>query len=118
MKRLFLSGLVLAGLLSAASAQNIGGVYTVEGTNHDGSPYRGEARITLTSDTTCEIEWATGGTSSHGICSRNGDSFAAAYVMGKSMGLVIYKLQPDGSLDGLWTVQGMNGTGTERLRRR
>lgn len=115
MFRILALGLALAGLASTASAQDIGGSYTVAGTNHDGSAYEGTARITLTSDTTCEIEWKTGETESKGICSRNGDSFAAAYVLEESVGLVIYKVKPDGSMEGLWTIQGEGGTGTENL---
>jgi hypothetical protein len=114
MIRKALLGLAFAGLAGHAYAQDIGGSYDVEGTNHNGSTYGGTATITLTSDTTCEIVWDTGSTS-NGICSRNGDSFAAAYVMGQSVGLVIYKVLPDGSMNGLWTIAGQGGTGTEIL---
>lgn len=114
MKRLLLAAAVTV-LASPSFAQNIGGSYTVQGTNHDGSTYSGDAEITLTSDTTCEIVWETGGTTSNGICSRNNDAFAAAYILGQSVGLVIYKVQADGSMQGLWTIQGQPGTGTEVL---
>lgn len=102
-------------MAAPAGAQSIGGTYDAEGTNLDGSPYRGTATITLTSSTTCEIRWTTGGTTSQGICMRNGPSFAASYVLGRAIGLVIYNLQPDGSLEGLWTVAGTEGAGTEVL---
>lgn len=107
----------LAGLLAAgsASAQSIGGMYNAEGTNLDGSPYNGTAEITLTSDTTCTIHWVTGGSTSDGICSRNGDAFAAAYVLGDAIGLVVYKVGEDGSMQGLWTIAGKDGNGTEKL---
>ena len=106
------------GLLAAqsAAAQSIGGKYNVEGTNLDGSQYKGTAEITLTSDTTCVIEWVTGNTTSQGICSRNDNAFAAAYVLGDAFGLVVYKVLDDGSLDGLWTVAGQDGNGTEKLK--
>lgn len=111
-----LRGVCLSVVLTTpASAQSIGGSYTVEGTNLDGSAYRGTARITLTSSTTCEIVWVTGGTTSEGICMRNGPSFAAGYVLGDAIGLVIYELRPDGVLEGLWTVAGAEGAGTEVL---
>ena len=115
MKRLAFAAAMVAAGLSTASAQSIGGEYTVQGTNLDGSAYTGEALITLTSDTTCVIQWKTGSTTSEGICSRNDDAFAAGYVLGNAYGLVIYKVQDDGSLQGLWTIQGQNGTGTENL---
>lgn len=104
-------------MIAPAAAQSIGGHYTVQGTNLDGSAYQGTAKITLTSDTTCVIEWVTGSTTSQGICSRNDNAFAAAYVFndGYEYGLVVYKILGDGSLDGLWTIAGQNGNGTEKL---
>jgi hypothetical protein len=107
-----LSGLSLA---APASAQSIGGTYEVAGTNYDGSPYAGTAEVTLTSETTCVIKWTTGGTTSEGICMRNDDAFSAGYVLGNEIGLVVYKVQADGSLQGLWTLAGKNGNGTEVL---
>lgn len=115
MKKLFASALLGLCMIAPASAQSIGGKYTTEGTNLDGSPYTGTVEITLTSSTTCVIEWVTGSTTSQGICSRNDDAFAAAYVLGDVFGLVVYKVQEDGSLDGLWTIAGKEGNGTEKL---
>ena len=114
LKKTFLA-LALSGLAGTAYAQDIGGSYTVAGTNHNGTAYEGTAEITLTSDTTCEIVWTTGDTESRGICSRNNDAFAAAYVLQDAVGLVIYKVNADGSMDGLWTIQDAPGTGTEKL---
>jgi hypothetical protein len=100
---------------TAAAAQDIGGSYRVNGTNFDGSPYSGEAQITLTSNVTCEIVWVTGGTQSSGICMRDGNAFAAGYELGGKVGLIIYLVQPDGTLDGTWTIAGVNAVGTEVL---
>ena len=105
---------VLAGLPIAAAAQDIGGRYQVNGTNFDGSPYRGTAQIVVTSKNTCRIAWDTGSTAT-GICMRNGSSFSAAYTMGDVIGLVIYRLNSDGSLEGLWTIADQDGVGTEVL---
>ncbi len=114
--RTFLLSLAMLGLTAApVAAQSIGGTYTVAGTNFDGSKYGGEATITLTSKTTCTIHWETGGTSSDGICMRNDNAFSAGYVMGEEIGLVVYKVEDDGSLHGLWTIAGKNGSGTEVL---
>ncbi|TPN86522.1 hypothetical protein FJ987_06085 [Mesorhizobium sp. CU2] len=115
MRKIILS-LAMLGLASLpAAAQSIGGTYTVAGTNFDGSKYGGEATITLTSDTTCTIHWETGGSTSDGICMRNDNAFSAGYAMGKEIGLVVYKIEEDGSLHGLWTIAGQNGNGTETL---
>jgi hypothetical protein len=43
----------------------------------------------------------TGGTTSEGIWMRNGNSFVAGYVLGDSIGLVVYEMKNDGSLDGV-----------------
>jgi hypothetical protein len=115
MKRLVLSAFALAFAVTPVLAQQIGGRYTVEGTNLDGSSYGGEAQINLTSDTTCEIGWITGDTTSIGICMKNQNAFAAAYVLGNATGLVIYEILPNGTLEGIWTISGQNGSGTERL---
>ena len=115
MKKLVLALVMLGSFSLAASAQSIGGNYKVEGTNINGTTYSGEAEITLTSETTCEIKWVTGSTESSGICMRNDNSFAAGYLMGDQVGLVIYKVMQDGTLSGLWTVAGNGGNGTEVL---
>ena len=99
----------------SASAQSIGGNYSVAGTNLDGTTYGGTAAIVLTSETTCAIKWVTGETESEGICMRNGDSFAAGYVSDDITGLVVYKVLPNGTLNGLWTIANNGGTGTEIL---
>ncbi len=108
-------GVVVAVSAGFAQAQEIGGSYRVEGTNFDGSAYGGEAEISLTSDFTCEITWKTGGSTSTGICMRDGNAFTAGYELDGTVGLVIYMVQPDGSLDGRWTVAGVNAVGTEVL---
>jgi hypothetical protein len=110
--------LVAAMLAPSGSSQgNVGGRYNVEGTNFDGSRYGGSAEITVTSKNTCRIVWVTGGGSSTstGICMRNGTSFAAGYQLGESIGLVIYEIKKDGTLEGLWTVADQDGVGTETL---
>ena len=84
---------------AAAQGANVGGRYQVQGKNFNGSTYSGTAEITVTSNNTCRIVWVTGGTTSRGICMRNETSFVAGYQLGNSIGLVIYDIKPDGSLD-------------------
>jgi hypothetical protein len=106
---------VAACFATPASAQNVGGRYQVIGKNFNGSPYSGTAEITVTSRNTCRIVWVTGSTTSSGICMRNANAFSAGYVLNGKVGLVIYEMKPDGSLDGLWTIADQTGIGTERL---
>jgi hypothetical protein len=115
MKRLMLAAALLAASTVAASAQSIGGTYKVEGTGLNGAPYGGVAEIRALTDTTCEIVWQTGPQTSNGVCMRYGPAFSAFYVLGDAIGMVIYEVKADGSMEGLWTVTGQNGSGTEKL---
>ena len=113
-----LVGAALAAMLAAgaAGAQQLGGAYTVAGTNFDGTPYTGTATITYTTSTSCRIIWLTGSTTSEGICMANGDAFAAGYTFNSGqVGLAVYRVMPDGTLQGTWTVTDTEGAGTEVL---
>ncbi|HEV8680800.1 MAG TPA: hypothetical protein VGQ90_15595 [Stellaceae bacterium] len=110
--KIALLALALAGF--PAAAQMVGGQYQVAGTNADGSGYRGTATITPRSNSTCRITWQTGSTST-GICMLAGRAFAASYVLNGKVGLVVYELQADGSLKGVWTMADQPGAGTEIL---
>jgi len=100
---------------AAVMAQTVGGTYNVAGTNFDGSAYSGTATITPSSNSTCRIEWKTGSTDSQGFCMLNDKALAAAYKLNDSVGLVVYELQEDGSLKGVWTIADKPGAGTETL---
>jgi hypothetical protein len=116
MKTTILATACLLALAGDASAQSVGGRYSVQGTTAQGSAYRGVAQIELTSDTTCRIVWRTGENEvSEGICMRNRNAFSAAYRMQNVVGLVIYQVMPDGTLNGVWTIAGQPGAGTEVL---
>jgi hypothetical protein len=103
---------VLAG--GAAQAADVGGTYDVYGTNFDGSHYKGTATISG-GEASCQIAWKTGDSSSSGICMLSGDVFAAAYALGSDVGLALYSVHDDGTLDGIWTIEGQKGQGTEVL---
>jgi hypothetical protein len=109
---------VLALSAGPALAQEVVN-FTIEGTNLDGSPYGGTASITWISDSTCTIVWTTGPDSVEGICMRNGIAFAAAYTFPNGAnGLVVYEIVDEPQeLRGIWTVTGLDGYGTEVLKR-
>jgi hypothetical protein len=102
---------------TAAPAQEVGGRYAVEGSNPGGSgTYRGFVQIRGTSGDQCTIRWDIQNTpASDGFCMRQGDVFVAAYRLGSAIGLVTYRLENDGVLDGTWTISGKQGVGKERL---
>jgi len=106
--------IVLASAAHAAEG-DVGGSYDVLGKNPDGSEYKGTAEIQVTSENTCRITWQTGGSSSSGICMRNGNAFAAGYQLGDKVGLVIYEMKGDGSMVGVWTIADQTGVGAEVL---
>jgi len=106
--------LVAAAVAMPANAQNVGGKYTVTGRNFDGAAYTGTAQI-APNGSTCRIAWQTAGTASEGLCMLSGKTLAAFYKLGSTYGLVIYDLQPNGSLVGVWTIADKKGTGTEVL---
>lgn len=108
-------GLCLA--VTASAAQEVGGRYAVEGSNPGGSgSYRGFAEIRGTSGGQCSIRWDLQNTpASDGFCMRQGDVFVAAYRLGSAIGLVTYRLESNGVLDGTWAIAGKQGVGRERL---
>jgi hypothetical protein len=114
MQALALGASLAALLIGAASAQTVGGEYTVAGTNPSGSTYTGTAEITP-SGSTCRIVWHTGSTTSQGVCMVSSKAVAAFYKLGGDFGLVVYELQPDGRLTGYWTIVDKDGVGGEIL---
>ena len=110
------AAVVLAAGCLTANAAEVGGEYEVLGKNPDGSRYSGTAVITPTADYTCNIDWRLGSQDTHGICMLVSDvAFAAGYTLGKKVGLAIYVINDDGSLDGRWTIAEEDGLGTETL---
>jgi opacity protein-like surface antigen len=119
MKTILAAALLGVAFIAPAQAQTVHeGTYKIEGTNLDGSSYGGTAEIKLTSETTCAIRWKTGsgkkGTS-NGICMLYENAFAAGYVLEGEIGLIVYEVKDDGTLEGAWTISGQDGSGTETL---
>lgn len=88
--------------------------YNATGTNPDGSAYKGAVSIDILSSTTFGIKWTIGGSTYEGFGMRRNDALAATYMIDGVPGLVIYQVQGNG-LDGLWSVKGKDGSGTEHL---
>jgi hypothetical protein len=110
--------LAICCMTSVVAAQEIGGRYAVKGSNPGGGSgtYTGFATVRGTSGGQCEIKWQLRNTpASDGFCMRQGDVFVAAYRLGSKIGLVTYRLQDNGVLDGTWSIAGQEGIGKERL---
>ena len=109
--------LVFLGLATPAAAETLklASTYDEAGTNPNGSKYTGTATIQILSDTTFAIQWTVGNSTFSGFGMRMDDSLAATYMINGQPGLMIYKVGAGGVLNGLWSIRGQNGSGTDRL---
>ena len=99
------------GLLSPALAQaEIEGLYSVQGTNPDGSTYKGQARMER-KEQTYLLTWMISGQTFSGRGLLKGDVLSIEWTSGTEGGLVVYTVRPDGVLDGVWA----GGKGKEIL---
>ena len=115
MKTILSTAVLFLVFATSAAFADVAGRYNVSGTNFDGGVYQGTVTVTKTSDSTYNVFWYTGSNNSEskGIGMLSGSTFAAGYVLGEGVGLVIYTVKSDGSLSGRWTMDGQNGVGTE-----
>lgn len=113
MRRLALA-LLLLPLATPALAQR-DGLYEVSGTNLDGTSYSGLAQIRAVGLNSFNITWRLGNTLVEGVGMASGRTIAVAYGQAQRPGMGIYTLNPDGSMDGEWTIIGAPAIGRERL---
>jgi len=107
--------LFLLVISAHADVLQLASTYKAVGKNTDGSPYTGTVSIKIISDTTFSIEWKIGDSVTKGFGMRMNDSLSATYMLEGQPGLVIYKVQSDGSLLGIWAIKGQSGSGEETL---
>jgi hypothetical protein len=113
MRRLVLA-LALMLFATPALAQR-DGVYEVSGTNLDGTAYTGLAQIRAVGINSFSIVWRIGNTIIEGAGMASGRTVAVSYGQAQRPGMGIYLLNPDGSMDGEWTIVGAPAIGRERL---
>jgi hypothetical protein len=87
----------------AAQAQPAQGIYTVAGTNPDGTPYVGQLALAPRGGGTFQVEWNVAGQRISGWGMGQGDAFAASYVLDGQVGVVLYQRQGD-TWRGIWSV--------------
>jgi len=115
-RRLLCAIVFLAAALAAnAEPLTLASRYDAVGTNPDGSKYSGTVAVNIISDTTYTIEWKIASETYKGFGMRMNDSLAATYTINGEPGLVIYKVDDQGTMRGVWAVRGENGSGTEVL---
>lgn len=97
-------------------ATDIAGTYDISGTNENGAgAYRGTLLVAPRGDV-YQFSWDTAGKKYDGVGVRSGNTVGVAFAEGRSgegCGVVVYKVAPDGSLDGKAGYWGTNSSETE-----
>lgn len=106
---------LVASLLATPALAQRAGLYDVEGTNLDGTPYTGQASIQSSGLSSFVIRWRIGNQIVEGVGFASGRTVAVAYGLAQRPGIGIYTLNPDGSMDGEWTIIGAPANARERL---
>jgi hypothetical protein len=105
----------LGALLAAPAQAQRAGIYDVTGTNLDGTPYTGVAQIRPAGLSSFIIAWRIGNQVVEGVGFASGRTIAVAYGLAQRPGIAIYTLNPDGSMEGEWTIVGAPANARERL---
>src|SRR5260221_5350324 len=101
-----------------APPKDIAGKYNVEGSNPNGSIYKGTLEIMPHGDV-YQFRW-NAGTQYDGVGVGNGSVVAVAFANGpngKGCGVVDYEIGGDGGLNGKWGYWGVDEGGTEKATR-
>ena len=113
MRRLVLACALMLPALPANAQRD--GIYDVTGKNLDGTDYTGVAQIRSVGLNSFNIVWRTGSQIVEGVGMASGRTVSVAYGLAQRPGMGIYTLNPDGSLEGEWTIIGAPTIGRERL---
>ncbi|MEP6482968.1 MAG: hypothetical protein ABJB01_00875 [Rudaea sp.] len=111
-RRSTFAALVVASLCVNAHAAGPGlaGSYHIHGTNPDGRPYEGALHIEQKGETYA-LTWDSGGTT-HGVGVLHDGKLVVGYG-DPACGVVAYKAQTSGTLDGRWAMSNSTQLGTE-----
>ena len=102
------------GLATPAHAQKEG-FYNVVGNGPDGSPYTGTLAMHQVGLASWQVLWETSVGRYDGYAMSSKDTFAIGFTAGNQPGLAVYKVLPNGTLTGQWTLIGTAQIGTETL---
>jgi hypothetical protein len=115
-----LVGLSLILAFSMEAKSGFSGIYTVSGTNPGVGAYKGTLTVVPKGDV-YHVEWIVGNVRYDGIGVALGDTLSVAYTAGDRswMGVVAYRQDGNGTLEGRWAVYGgPTKFGTERAVRK
>ena len=108
-------GLYGLGLVSAfAQSGDIAGRYRIEGRNPTGSGvYRGEVAVVKNGDT-YQVRWQLGQSAQIGTGIVLDKVLSVTFQAGAGpAGVAAFRINPDGSLTGIWAGAGVPAVGTE-----
>lgn len=97
-------------ITARSTGHDLAGTYAVGGADAEGRNYQGEMVITRR-DEVYQLSWKIGTENYDGVAVQSGSTLAAAYTVGTDgtgCGAVVYKINPDNSLDGAWGEWGVN----------
>lgn len=103
----------------AGPAPEIGGEYTVKGTNPGGGDYTGSLSIAKRGGV-FQFGWKSGASSYNGVGVQTDNSVGVAFssgAAGKGCSVVHYKVGANGALAGRWGEWGNDNSGTETATR-
>jgi hypothetical protein len=120
MRRITFASLLLLLALSLSAKTGFSGTYTVNGTNPGVGPYKGTLTITPRGEV-YDVYWAIGNQQYGGVGIVTNDVLSVGYTGGDRswLGVIAYKQNASGNLEGRWAVAGRQGKpGTETAVRK
>jgi hypothetical protein len=99
-----------ATTLAHAAGSGLAGDYHIHGQNPDGRPYEGALHVEQKGNV-YGVTWESGGTT-HGIGVLAGNQLVVAYG-DAACGVIAYRREGAGSLEGTWAVRNSTATGHE-----
>lgn len=117
MRAIPLCGLVISLAFAATAADDVAGVYTAFGVDpHTRQTYGCKVEIIKTGDV-YKIRWYFEGYDYGGVGVIKNGLLCVGYAADVGYGVAIYKIEPDGLLDGVFGLPGFKEKGTERLHK-
>jgi len=110
---------VLAGATAGAAFADVVGEYSGAGTNPGGEgSYTCDVTITK-SGPAYGVQWFFEGQLGYeGVGLMKNGLFCVGYASSGGYGVVVYEVQTDGSLLGIWATPGFDGLGSETLKKK
>lgn len=115
------SGNTSGGISTAPAPKDISGQYDATGTNVNGGGNYKASLVVTPHDDVYQFSWNSGGKDYDGVGVKTDNAVAVSYTdgpNGKGCGVVLYKIGPDGTLDGKAGYWGVNKSEAEKAVRK